>query len=93
MVDPEKQPISQLYRYQVDSVTGRVTSKLLTPRAMEFPAINPDFTGGSCPAAKNKSPSVWEGFEAMDCFSSSLISKAIFPCHDQSFHGQLQAWS
>ena len=46
-VDPDKQPISQLWRFAVDTKTGHVEERMLSARAMEFPAINPAYTGST----------------------------------------------
>lgn len=45
VVDPDVQPISQLWRYEVDAETGSTNAHMLASRAMEFPAINPDYIG------------------------------------------------
>lgn len=47
VVDPDHQPISQLWRYKVDSANGETTSWPLSHRAMEFPAVNPEYIGKS----------------------------------------------
>ena len=46
-VDPEVQPISQLHRYTIDLQTSVTSEQLLCERAMEFPAVSPDYTGAA----------------------------------------------
>ena len=57
-VDPDKQPISQLWRYAVDTKTGHVKERMLSARAMEFPAINPAYTGST--ASTTLTHTMWQ---------------------------------
>ena len=47
-VHPATSPISQLWRHTVCLRSGAVSQRLLSPRAAEFPGINPAYTGAAC---------------------------------------------
>ena len=46
-VEPDAQPISQLWRYTLHPGSGLVEDRQLFPRALEYPSVNPDYTGGA----------------------------------------------
>lgn len=49
-VEPDAQPISQLWRYILHPGSGVVEDRQLFLRALEYPSVNQDYTGGE-PAA------------------------------------------
>lgn len=44
-VDPDLQPISQLWRHTLDPVGGTMQAEQVSARAMEYPVINSDLSG------------------------------------------------
>ena len=44
-LDPATQPISQLWRFCTDLSSSHVTRHRILERAVEFPAVNPNFAG------------------------------------------------
>lgn len=45
-VDPDLQPISQLWRHVLDPCSSTMHAHKVSARAMEYPAVNSDFSGG-----------------------------------------------
>ena len=44
-VEPELQPISQLWRHVLDPHTGSMQAHMISRRAMEYPTVNPHLSG------------------------------------------------
>ena len=78
-VDPDKQPISQLWRYAVDTKTGHVKERMLSARAMEFPAINPAYTGSTA------STTLTHTMQSLHCAGVCMCS--VFNTHDRQLQG------
>ena len=62
-VEPDAQPISQLWRYILHPGSGLVEDRQLFPRALEYPSVNPDYTGGVPAAPANQLAPSWQHSE------------------------------
>ncbi len=53
-VDPDLQPISQLWRHTLNPRTSKMHAERVSARAMEYPSVNPGFSGALSSAANFK---------------------------------------
>lgn len=75
----DKLPSAQLWRHTVNATNGRTTRRLMMERSVEFPAINPEYSGTCFHCQKSKASRIYLHCQAPSCSKVQFGSHMTMP--------------